>query len=307
MNSETTAPSTPYRPGAAAAVVAVPAPGPGPQQWAGAPSAALDHDGTIVLAHRVRTRDADGTVHDATVIARSVDGESFGTVVVLDKDRWGAAMVERPALVRLPDRWRIYVSCATPASKHWWVGMLEAPTLAGLAEAPIVHVFDGDEVTAVKDPVVVFDPDAAGEPWQAWLCCHHLDVPGAEDRMSAAWVTSSDGVHWDWRGTVLRGRAGEWDARGARVTAVLPDGSFAYDGRATAEENWFERSGVARPAQPAAAGPAGFDAGLVADPGGPVADLRYLDLLTLPDGTRRLYYEARLPDESHELRTELLR
>jgi hypothetical protein len=203
-------------------------------------------------------------------------------------------MVERPALVRLDSgRWRLYVSGATPASKHWWVGAAEADTLEGLADAELVPVFPGDADTAVKDPVVRRDADGR---WHAWLCCHPLDVANEEDRMTTAYATSDDGLGWEWHGTVLAPRPGRWDARGARVTAVL-DGAVAYDGRATKEENWFERTGVAARDDPGRIEPTSE---------GPVLEGRYLEALPLPDGTTRLFWEARRGDGSHELRTDLV-
>jgi hypothetical protein len=135
--------------------------------------------------------------------------------------------------------------------------------------------------------------------WQAWICCHPLDVPDEEDRMTTAYATSEDGLEWQWHGTVLAPRAGMWDARGARVTAVLPDGRAAYDGRATKEENWYERIGLAKLT--------GNGAGELEQTNDDAAtDARYLDVVPLPGGGYRIYYEARLPDESHELRTELI-
>ena len=280
-------------PGMGRAVVAVPAPGDGPGYWAGASSAALDEDGGLVVGYRVRNGH-DGI--DQTVIARSPDGETFTTVATLDQSRFGAQWMERPAVVRTEQgRWRLYVCLGTPESKHWWIEVLEADDPAGFETAQARPAFPGDERTAVKDPIVRL----VDGRWHAWICCHPLDVPGAEDRMSSAYATSDDGLEWEWHGTVLTGRPGAWDARGARLTTVLPDGRAAYDGRASAEENWFERTGLAR-----STGQQGYFAQIE---GSPIVDVRYLDVLPLGDGGYRMWYEARLPDESHELRTEVIR
>ena len=216
---------------------------------------------------------------------------SLDTVVTLDETRWDGAMgMERPSLLQTEDgRWRLYACLAASGSKHWWIDALEADTLEGLADADPVTVFAGNELTAVKDPLVRRFPGG----WQAWVCVHPLDVEGAEDRMRSAYATSPDGLSWEWHGTVLEGRPGEWDARGARITSILADGRAAYDGRASAEENWFEQTGLTR-----------LD-GYRLKPQ-PVADVRYLDAVALPQGGHRIYYEARLADESHELRTELI-
>jgi hypothetical protein len=252
----------------------------------------LDADGGFVIGYRLRNGH-DGI--DQTVVARSADGEALTTVAVLDQSRFGAQWMQRPALVRTDQgRWRLYVCCGSPASKRWWIEALEADDPAGLAAAESRPVFPGDQRTGVKDPIVRL----VGGRWHAWICCHPLDVPGAEDRMSSAYATSDDGWRWDWHGTVLRGRPGAWDARGARLTSVLPDGRAAYDGRASAEENWFERTGLAAWTSPFGA--------FRQVPDSPVVDVRYLDVLQLPGGGFRIWYEARLPDERHELRTELI-
>jgi hypothetical protein len=282
-------------PGMGVPVVAVPAPGQGIGWWAGASSAMLDDDGTFVIAYRVR---AGAAGPSATIVARSPDGERFTAVARLDQARFGAAAMERPSIVRTDDgRWRLYVcSASQPPSRHWWIDLLEADDPSGFADAEARTVFPGDELTGVKDPLVQRTPDGG---WQAWICCHPLDVRDEEDRMTTAYATSPDGVTWDWHGTVLRPLARTWDARGARLTVVLPDGRAAYDGRSSKHENWFERTGLARLT--------GRRPGELEQIGDEAArDVRYLDVLPLPSGGYRIWYEARLGNESHELRTELI-
>lgn len=273
-------------PGTADAVTIAEAPGRGPGFWAGAPAVAPLPEGGFAIAYRVRNGH-DGV--DELVIARSPDGEQLHEEARIPGTRIaGGQWLERPAILSTPNSWRVYFGVGHPASKRWWVVALDSPTLAGLADAEPVPTMQRDDEVTVKDPIVVLD----GEQWRAWVCIHPLDVPGAEDRMRTDLATSADGFAWDWHGTVLTGRVGEWDERGARMTSLLPDGRALYDGRRNAAENWFERTGVAVP-----------DGGGFRGVGEPIADVRYLTVAPVFGGTR-IWYEARLPDETHELRTE---
>ena len=168
---------------------------------------------------------------------------------------------------------------------------------------------------AVKDPVI----QLRGGQWHMWATIHPLADPDGTDQMTTEYAISADGLEWTWLGTALCGRPGEWDSRGTRVTAVrfgagdgTGDGTAGssvtayYDGRASAGENYEERTGVAVGMDPAAlmatsrpgAGPA------VSSPH-PKGGLRYLDVIDLPDRRTRLYYEMAQPDGSHALVTEV--
>lgn len=280
------------------AVVVVPAPDAGPGNWAGGASAVL-HEDYFWIAYRVRRPILAG--RGVTVaVARSADGETFETVCELHRGVFGADSFERPALVPLPTGgWRLYLSCATPNSKHWWIEAVDAATPEELPSGKRTVVLPGDDRVAVKDPVVSIDSSGA---WRMWVCCHPLDVPGAEDRMWTAYATSVDGLTWTVERDVLRPTPGTWDARGARVTAVLSENPLMvlYDGRATPEANWFETTGVALEHD----GVLRFASGgpVIASPEGDGA-FRYASVVPLPDGRTRFYFEAARHDGSHDLMT----
>jgi hypothetical protein len=277
----------------------VASPGDGPGCWAGAPSA-LVHDRAIYLAYRLRAPIGQGR-GNSNVIARSTDGTSFETLAVVTKEAFGAESLERPALVVTQDgRWRLYVSCATPGTKHWRVDVLEARSPEELGTGSIRTTLPGDETYGVKDPVVLRHNGI----WHLWASCHPLDDPDATDRMTTEYATSDDGVDWTWHGTALAGRPGSWDARGTRITSVLLDLSVAfYDGRASAEENWEERTGLARGGLFGTFAPVGDMPFGESQYGG--HGLRYVSVVDV-GRSRRAYYEMTRPDGAHELRACLL-
>jgi hypothetical protein len=285
--------------------VVVEPPGDEPGAWSGAPSSIIA-DGHVYLAYRLRLPIGAGR-GISNVVARSSDGVSFTVVAGVSKDLFGAESLERPALVRTPEgRWRLYVSAATPGTKHWRVAMLEAPTAAGLATATPRTVLAGDDTVGIKDPVLHHDEYG----WHLWASVHPLESWDDADRMTTEYYTSPDGVQWTWRTTALAGRPGEWDARGVRISSVTVDGDAilaAYDGRATAGENWEERTGVARGVRLADGGFGPFTAEDREPVGSPYAPngLRYLSVVTMPDGRQRIYYESTRADGAHDLRTEL--
>ena len=276
-------------------VVAVEPPGSGDGFWAGGPSAVL-HDGVWWLAYRLR-RPVDQGRGYANVVARSDDGVRFTEVARVTSAGMRAASLERPALVVRPDGgWRLYVSCSTLGSKHWWVEALDADDPAGLAEGHRTVVLPGSAQEAWKDVVVT----AGADGWQMWACRHPLDGGDDEaDRMSSWYATSDDGLQWTLRSEALAPGPG-WDRRGARLTTVWPgpDGVLQalYDGRASAQENWFERTGAA------IGSAASFTATGGPVPAEPGPALRYASVVPV-DGGLRVYFEQTREDGAHDLRT----
>lgn len=281
------------------AKVVIEAPGLGEGFWAGGPSVVLDEHG-YWLAYRLR-RPVDQGRGYANVVAFSPDGLQFDTVAWLSSVSFAAASLERPALVRLPDgSWRLYVSCSTPDSKHWWIEAVDAATPDRLASGRRRVVLAGSHRAAWKDPVVQVN----GSTWRMWVCRHPLDGgDDAADRMSSWYAVSGDGLEWAMHAEALAPTPGTWDARGARIADVVRVGDrwlAVYDGRRSAEENWRERTGIAL-----GPGPHVLTAidGPVPDAAGQT--VRYACAVPTEAGLR-LYFEASAADGSHDLRTVLV-
>jgi hypothetical protein len=297
--------SVPEPPSVPGSEIVVAAPEPGEGHWAGGPSAVYA-DGAFWLAYRLRRPVGDGRGF-ANVVARSDDGVHFEPVVRLESTDYGVDSLERPALVRRPEGgWRIYLSLATPGTLHWKVDALDADTVESLPGGPRRTIWPGDETSAAKDPVVL--PSAEG--WQAWVCIHPLPDPAEADRMTTRYATSPDGLSWTWEGDALLPRDGLWDSRGARLTAVVPGAAGGadlafYDGRASAAENWYERTGIAVGTAPGRFQALGTEP-FAQSPYGH-GTLRYLSVVPLPDGSLRVYFEAAGESGGNDLRTQLLR
>ncbi len=259
----------------------------GTGNWIGAASA-LIHGDHIYLAYRDRHPVDKGRGNRAYVARSAIDdGVHFDTLCVIDKEEMDAESLERPALDATPEGdWYLYLSCATFNSKHWRIERLRARRPEDFNARTRETVFPGSAEFGIKDPVLV-----RGQDLRIFATVHPLtDGDENADRMASVDALSGE--------SVMVPEPNTWYSRGTRLTSVL--GEYAYfDGRASAQENFEEKTGIARwngSQYIAVAGPA------VSPFGG--GALRYVSAIEPPAGLR-LYYESATEYGSHELRTEL--
>ncbi len=259
----------------------------GTGNWIGAASA-LIHGDFIYLAYRDR-HPVDKGRGNRAYVARSpiYNGIHFDTLCVIDKEDMDAESLERPAVDVTPGGdWDLYLSCATFNSKHWRIERLRAGRPQDFNARTRETVFPGSSAFGIKDPVLV-----RGQELRILVTAHPL-TEGDENADKMISVDAYSGE------SVMVPEPETWYSRGTRITSVV--GEYAYfDGRASAEENFEERTGIARwngSRYIAVAGPASSPFGGAA--------LRYVSAIELPAGLR-LYYESATKYGSHELRTEL--
>lgn len=259
----------------------------GTGNWIGAASA-LIHGDFIYLAYRDR-HPVDKGRGNRAYVARSpiYNGIHFDTLCVIDKEDMDAESLERPAVDVTPEGdWDLYLSCATFNSKHWRIERLRAGRPQDFNARTRETVFPGSSAFGIKDPVLV-----RGQELRILVTAHPL-TEGDENADKMISVDAYSGE------AVMVPEPETWYSRGTRITSVV--GEYAYfDGRASADENFEERTGIARwngSRYIAVAGPASSPFGGAA--------LRYVSAIELPAGLR-LYYESATKYGSHELRTEL--
>jgi hypothetical protein len=260
----------------------------GTGNWIGAASA-LVHDDYIYLAYRDRHPVEQGRGNRVYVARSPIDnGIHFDTLCVIDKEDMDAESLERPALDVTPDGdWDLYLSCATYSSKHWRIDRLRARGPQDFSARTRTTIFSGSAAFGIKDPVLV-----RGEDLRIFATLHPL----TEGDENADQMISVDAYSGE---PVMVPEPGVWYRRGTRLTAVVGEHAY-FDGRASAAENFEERTGIAKwdgSRYIAVAGPASSPFG-----GGA---LRYVSAIELPAGRLRLYYESATEYGSHELRTEL--
>ena len=299
--------------------------GGGPGYWVGCPGAFYDAtEKAWYLTYRIRrprgvAPDRGGEVR----IARSVDLVRWCDVVVIAKDRYASASIERSCLQRGQDGfWRYFTSYVNPHDGRWCTAVMKAPSVAELAPAQREIIFTGPPLglEGVKDPWILevdglyhlFLSVATPTPRTAADSHATLDIFNTGECKSATGLaTSRDLNHWAWQGVVLAPSATGWDSYCRRLNSVVcldvaagfsgaPRYLAFYDGSASHAENYEEKCALAEshdlrnwrslsPVGPRFTSPHAS------------RSLRYLDA-KFAEGKWHLFYEYTRADGAHDLR-----
>lgn len=301
--------------------------------WAGAPGASFDPlTGSFYLVYRQRQPRELGRGIELR-IAASENGVAYRDIWALPKSSVNALSVERCSLLRgLDGVWRLYLCYVSAEDSRWRIGLLEAEEPDQFDAQNLTTILTGDRIggEGIKDPCCILigrmtcmiasyaqtettlspegqaEAHADGDIYNTGLI-----------RSRSCLAISGDGRRFQMVGDIspqFQSDAGAsstssaWDAYCRRIGVILPldhGGYLAfYDGGATVEENYEERTGLAvsfdlrtfyslSPDGPALQSPHGS------------GSLRYVDVL--PVGQELFYYyEMARPDGAHELRVSVV-
>lgn len=297
--------------------------GSGSGYWVGCPGAYYEAaERAWYLTYRIRrprgvAPDRGGEVR----IARSTDLVRWDDLLVIGKDRYDSASIERSCLHRGRDGlWRYFTSYVHPSDGRWCTAVMKAPTVAQLDPAKREVIFTGPPLglEGVKDPWILevdgvyhlFLSIATPTPRTADGSHATLDIFNTGECKSATGLAiSRDLDRWEWQGVVLAPGETGWDSYCRRLNSVVPlpaggAGSPRYlaffDGSASHLENYEEKCAVAvsddlrqwkslSPSGPVLRSPHGS------------TSLRYVDA-KCAGGAWYLFYEFTRADGSHDLR-----
>ncbi|HYK99283.1 MAG TPA: hypothetical protein VEU77_12910, partial [Candidatus Acidoferrales bacterium] len=241
-----------FDPGRGRVIAAPPLSGRG--SWAGAPGAWREGS-DLFVTYRVRRPPPLRGYEMHVAVLR---GDRLERLASINKDALGAESIERSALVRVEDEWRLYVSCVDKADRKWRILLLRAAAVDRFdaADAQIALHPGPAGMSAVKDPWL----RRVGDEWRMFVsCARRVDDPALHAtgdalatglvRSESGLATSADGIAWRWRNIVFSPSEGGWDRATARLTTAWRAGdgwSAYYDGAASIAENYEERCGLAR-------------------------------------------------------------
>jgi hypothetical protein len=292
-------------------------PGHEPGYWVGAPGVIYDDDkGRFYIYYRRRKpRGMDMDRGYECGISESSDGVRFDEIWTASKDSFGSISVERAALVKtLKGKYRLYIGYVAPEDSKWKIDMVEAdsPEKLDPKTKKLVLAPEDCGVEAVKDPYILIIGGKyymlvsyAPSPRKAAGGLHDTaDVFNTGKTSSNTGLAlSSDGIDFTWIGDVLSPPGSGWNAYAARVTCVLymtPVFNVFYDGGASVDENYEEKTGLAITFDLMKYHHVTDEAPLLVSPHAS-GSLRYMDVIRL-GGDIYYYYEYARPDGSHELR-----
>ena len=297
-------------------------PGEGKGNWAGAPSAFYDGEQKrFYLSYRLRKPLTEGRGH-LTCIAESKDGKEFNDIWAGKATEFNSPSIERSALIKTPEgRYRLYVSYVEATDNRWRIDMLEADHPSRLDPAGRKPVLRPDDVDSegVKDPYILliggmyymyvpYGPRAAVAPGST-----ARDLHGTGNVFTTALVAhptglavSGDGVHFEWKGDVIR-PGGSWDCNVTRLACVVyvpPVFTAFYDGRTGKGDVYEDRTGIAVGLTPENFESLSRKEPALSSPWG-TGSLRYMDIVPLRDCFYYFYEQCR-PDGAHELRGNIV-